>query len=334
MFLTACNFMDQKTTPDTSLSTKTISYKKVMNDLFAQNCVSCHGANGKAGVDLETCDNVIANIQKIRTQVLINKTMPPDGDLSDYEMQVLTVWLEAGAPDDAGGPPEIAPILPSPIPSYPPETPVDANYDSIRDNIFAARCVSCHSADGKAKDVNLMDYAALLAGTPKDPTWVVPSSPATSDLYKDITVTSAGNPPQDGAQDDFQDDSRMPPFSTGPSLSTVQINVIRTWIQNGAPQTGPQILPTFSSIRDNIFTSHCTTCHNPKGVKVDIMDYAALTDPSQKWIIAGHPETSQLYVAITSHVKGRMPPYKAGPPLSDEEIQIIQSWIQSGAPNN
>ena len=321
----ACTFMDQKTSPDTSITAQNVSFQRVESDLFSQSCVGCHsGAAPKGGVSLDTYSSVVSNIYKIDAQVATGQ-MPPDGGLSSYQKALFTEWYNVGAPNQAGGPPS---ITPSPIPSPFPQQPVDANYDSISANIFQIGCVSCHNPTGKASKVNLMDYTALLAGS-DDSTWVVPGNPALSQLYVDITKTSPGNPPDDGA--------RMPPFSTGAGLSQVQINVIQAWIQNGAPEHAPTITPTFSSIVTNIFEPHCASCHNPNsniGKKVDIMTYANLTTPTQKWVVAGHPESSALYTDVAAKAKGRMPPTHAGPALTSDEIEIIQSWIQSGAQNN
>ena len=89
-------------------------------------------------------------------------------------------------------------------------------FDSIYQYIFARRCVSCHSLGKPAHQV-LLDRTSLLT-SPLD--LVIPENPDESGLVIAI---------------ERNDDKRMPPPEGKVSpLKPQEIDVIRTWILNGA----------------------------------------------------------------------------------------------------
>ena len=75
---------------------------KVLSPRYLR-CHSDAGGN-KGDVNLETYENVIANLDDVENEALNKKTMPPrraGGPLSDYEQAILKLWIEAGAPRKA-----------------------------------------------------------------------------------------------------------------------------------------------------------------------------------------------------------------------------------------
>jgi uncharacterized membrane protein len=90
-------------------------------------------------------------------------------------------------------------------------------YQSIRDTIFTAKCLSCHAAGQEADDVPLGDYAKLMA----DGTIVIPKDLTGSSLISAISA----NPP------------KMPPARSAlPAVTSAELATIELWIQNGAPE--------------------------------------------------------------------------------------------------
>lgn len=109
---------------------------------------------------------------------------------------------------------------------------------------------------------------------------------------------------------------------------------------------GPEPLqPTFSSIQDNILTPKCVNlgCHPPAGpmsLQKGVAYGNLVNQPSaygMPRVDPGNAENSALYLKVIGDPRvggpsARMP--LGGPPLSQEEINVIKQWIDQGAPNN
>lgn len=86
-----------------------------------------------------------------------------------------------------------------------------------------------------------------------------------------------------------------------------------------------------------ILNQNCTSCHG--GVKSAggisfVFREAALRagDSKRRTIVPGHPEKSEMVARITATDPGiRMPKPEHGPPLSKEQIDLIEQWIREGA---
>jgi hypothetical protein len=101
---------------------------------------------------------------------------------------------------------------------------IDFNRD-IRP-ILSDKCWSCHGPDATAKKIKLRldDEAsakANLGGSSDQRFAVVPNHPEQSELIKRIT-----------SEDQYE---RMPPASAGKTLTAREIELLRAWIQQGAP---------------------------------------------------------------------------------------------------
>ena len=97
--------------------------------------------------------------------------------------------------------------------------------------------------------------------------------------------------------------------------------------------------PAVDFVRDvqPLFAEKCVTCHGPDkqeaGLRLDIPSgaYKKLAS-GQVPIVPGSPEGSELVRRVTSGDEQlRMPPAAAGEPLSNLEINTLQSWINEGA---
>jgi len=95
--------------------------------------------------------------------------------------------------------------------------------------------------------------------------------------------------------------------------------------------------PSYAADVQPIFAQYCFACHSgegaTKGVRLDGYEYVLASGASHPVIIPGDPSGSELLKLITGDSSPRMP--LNGPPfLTDQEIQIITSWIAAGAPDN
>jgi hypothetical protein len=115
-------------------------------------------------------------------------------------------------------------------PLGPPRAELQPTLASIQDNVFTVTCAvpGCHGGAGAQQGLRLdPGFSAgnlISVPSPRDPNLirVVPGDPDASFIIQKLQGT-------DGLLGD-----RMP--DGGPYLTTATINVIRQWIQDGAPQ--------------------------------------------------------------------------------------------------
>lgn len=215
--LTSCEFREEKgeAVDASTLTVSTISFRHVQEGLLEPRCVSCHGRKG--GVSLETYENAVAAAEAIHRETLITLTMPPSAPASENQKRLLSLWLEAGAPLEAGGPARITPIPPpgGEGPVLEP-LPADPSFADIRKRILKPSCLECHSPGGEAED-DPLDYDSLLADE-----LVVPGDVDRSKIIRAVTRT---------------DKKRMPPLKDGYGpLSPEKLEMLRNWIARGARQ--------------------------------------------------------------------------------------------------
>ncbi|MEK6579119.1 MAG: c-type cytochrome domain-containing protein [Bdellovibrionota bacterium] len=104
-----------------------------------------------------------------------------------------------------------------------PEVALGPDYVSIRRNIFVKRrCFACHLPGGSAYDTPLEPLESLLKSQKR---LVEPGNVEESGLYLVLIEP--------------KEKKRMPPAKFGPRLTEKEIELIRQWIQNGAPKNAP-----------------------------------------------------------------------------------------------
>ena len=180
----------------------TISYQMVSQNIFSSRCISCHGNSG--GVNLESYSSVKQHLAAIEATALITKTMPKNGSLTPSEAALLSAWIRAGALEN--------PQMPIP------EEPLEPTFISIKKKIIDKRCIGCHSVGGKASGVPFTSLKEIL-DSPRE--IVLPGNPDESGLI--IAV-------------ERMDNKKMPPPEIGKSLTQEEIEVLRQWIEIGAPE--------------------------------------------------------------------------------------------------
>ncbi|MFP6582868.1 MAG: PSD1 and planctomycete cytochrome C domain-containing protein [Candidatus Hydrogenedentota bacterium] len=165
------------------------------------------------------------------------------------------------------------------------------------------------------------------------------------------------------------DPDRMP--SKGDPLSEQQIDLLRTWILEGASTEGwtqqladtsnakakaywdekkskPVILPaTFSTPVTNIsFNKHirpilsnsCFACHGPDSaarkahLRLDLEEDAKAVREDGAAIVARDATTSELVKRIFHHdIDEAMPPHNSGKTLTDADRHLLAAWIEQDA---
>ncbi len=118
----------------------------------------------------------------------------------------------------------------------------------------------------------------------------------------------------------------------------------------------PGLLPTYSSISANIFTSTdssgraaCTQCHTNQGRTpaanlnllpdfgyAQLVGAASIQKPGAVRVIPGDADNSYMVHKLEgrSDIVGQRMPRTAGPFLTEGQMLIIRRWINQGAQNN
>ncbi len=107
---------------------------------------------------------------------------------------------------------------------------------------------------------------------------------------------------------------------------------------------------SFSSDVQPLFEKHCIECHDSTGEGVtasgfSVRDYDNVMKGTRlgEVVVSGSSISSTLYLVVAHKTAPEihMPPHYIhawakgrGPPLSNDEIEIIQTWIDQGAKDN
>ncbi len=193
--------------------------------------------------------------------------------------------------------------------------------------ILQRYCWSCHGQDPAHMegDLDVLNHATLL-----DPAHrlVVPHDIPGSRLIHRIEDNSM--PPEE--EEEF------------PRLASAEIESLKRWVAAGAPAfepVGPADRPAakepdrLAVAVKKIFQDSCYDCHRlgaPKNNGIKILNHDLLVS-KRKLVVPGDPGKSVLYQALLSKdPKKRMPPDDSGLALSEEEIDMVRTWISEGAP--
>ena len=166
----------------------------------------------------------------------------------------------------------------------------------------------CHDAITRAEDVELTSYAKIKR-------YVTAFNPSASKLYTESLKT---------------DEDRMPPAPL-PALTTLQLNKISKWINQGAFNNqcsgGCDTTNfTYSGAVLIMNDTYCKGCHNPAslGGGIDLSGYASLKVQA----------SNGKYLGSIQHGTGFFAMPKGGTKLSDCQIRQVEKWIQAGMINN
>ncbi|MGZ3768076.1 MAG: c-type cytochrome domain-containing protein [Bdellovibrio sp.] len=213
--LSACSFPQgllndpqKSTTATTSFNVSNMDpqLKAAALAILNQNCTSCHTqSSGPAGVYNLTDANhlfssglLIAGSPDSSPLFISIKSgvMPPSGALSTADQNTLRDFIIAAGASGSG------------INQPPPPPTPEPTFTYIESQILGPKCTGCHNQTSAAAGYAFDTYTSTLKAVSK-------STPTGSKLY---TETQQGS---------------MPPSPRTP-LASDEVNLILTWIQNGA----------------------------------------------------------------------------------------------------
>jgi mono/diheme cytochrome c family protein len=310
-----------------------VSYTEEILPIFESRCTSCHNpqlAVINGNLDLTTYDTMMDTIGPhapvitpfdAENSFLVKRIeangvsiMPPTGgSLTAPQIALIRQWIDEGALE-SGGPP-------------PPPQADSVSYTNEIQPIFDDHCTTCHglSANG---ELDLRSYSGLIDAIGPHAPVVVTGDSVNSFLVQRIK----GNlQPQ-------------MPWELTP-LTSVQINLICLWIEQGAVNDstggggGGSDTTYYGQAIQPIFDQFCVACHaspeSPDFGLLDMSSYAGVMDstgPHAPIVIPGAPTESYLLQKIEGSpgISGdRMPP--GGPYLSAALTDTISQWIADGA---
>jgi cytochrome c553 len=117
--------------------------------------------------------------------------------------------------------------------------------------------------------------------------------------------------------------------------SSLLLSVVAAWLPAAVAAAAPGEQAAVDYNRDvrPLLAAKCFTCHGPDDkarkakLRLDLRD-AALKSA----IVPGDPARSELLARVTHDLEEkRMPPVKAGKPLSPQEVALLKRWIEQGA---
>lgn len=91
--------------PGSFCDTANVGYASTVKGIIETNCAlsGCHLAGGQGPGNFEVYGDVKSRVDNglFRSLVLVNRTMPPNNvRLSDCELEQLTIWVNAGGPEN------------------------------------------------------------------------------------------------------------------------------------------------------------------------------------------------------------------------------------------
>jgi uncharacterized membrane protein len=314
-------------TPDQSATALGVgvSYQTVHDRVFAPRCIQCHGNSG--GVNLESYNSVFQNLDRIQRAVFLQKTMPKGSGLRSDESSLLRKWIEDGAPlnasvnDGAPPTPPANPVSPPPV-SSPKQDEID--FRLVKQEVLVPKCIGCH---GRGAKISLDSYDQVKTRLSEIIrlvliTKTMPKATSLSQSQYDLLLNWIGL----GAPETSKKQSSVPGKQTPPGSDDGGAGP-------GSGATEPSLTPSYESIKSNIFSRRCVSCHSSSGpaAQVVLTNREALLTSPRELVLPGNPDESGLVIAVERTDSKRMPPPDSGGALTGEEIKTIREWIKNGA---
>jgi mono/diheme cytochrome c family protein len=210
LILSSCGNLFYPTTSPEPLSSSvqektSTDFEGVRAAIFSARCVSCHQ-------QYDSYQGVIRELTAIQDAVATNRMPKTGGPLSDDQKALLARWIAEGARENPQEP-------------APPAKPIqlEANWQSISENILVPKCLICHNPQGQAKFLDLSSRNQIFADRNR--------------LFGGSKLIDFDSPTESYLMQVIQDtEEPMPPvWSSIPRLSEIEVNALIQWISLGLP---------------------------------------------------------------------------------------------------
>ncbi|MDI1312691.1 SUMF1/EgtB/PvdO family nonheme iron enzyme [Prosthecobacter sp.] len=193
--------------------------------------------------------------------------------------------------------------------------------------LLEGACTHCHGEKEDKGDFRMHTLEDMKKGNENGP-GLTPGDLKKSAIYTTLLLAS-------------DEDMAMPPKKEG-MLEKSQIEVIKTWIEQGAEWPAGVVLEQTPRIKfekhiQPILEENCVSCHNAEKAKGDWVittKKEAFSTGENAPNIIPFDLKSAIYHSTTlaADDDDLMPPKKSGGPLSKENINYLKLWIEQGAP--
>jgi|GEM_PF-3566500 len=151
--LSSCgNKTREKEGPQVALAVvEGVGFQQVFDEVIKNNCLECHNETPETTYSSYRVVSTLA--PKILSNVLSGRMPRGKPPLSLELKAVLQSWVDAGAPEEAGG-------------AAAEQIPLEPTYDSLLVNFFLPKCLGCHSGTPGSPapaDINFASYDKLIA---------------------------------------------------------------------------------------------------------------------------------------------------------------------------
>lgn len=287
-----------------------VTWDSHVRNIFAHNCGSCHGDIAVGGLNLIDYDKAMASGKILASDIHHSPIMRvlESGNhphlLSTADLALVHVWISHGAPREGG---EWQPSAPEDLLLAGEETDGESSgisWTSVISGIFSTKCGGCHGT-GAMGGLNLTDYQAAM-----DFGAFVPGDVEASRVM--IKMDVGGHMA---------------------SLTDQDMNLVRVWIESGAPEEGgiPVVQEeevtgtglTWGTGIADILSASCGGCHGAGAMGgLNLTNYQAAVD--KRAIVPGNSSSSGIIRKMEAG--GHMGQ------LSDADLEAVRDWIDAGAP--
>lgn len=194
------------------------------------------------------------------------------------------------------------------------------NFEDIKIILDRNKCNTCHYKDGYQSDWDYSTYESMTGRTACYPSVITPGRSDLSLLVDKLN----GGPTSCG--------SAMPPGSQ--RISDADLLAIETWVDSGAPEF---CIPDYDKIRSILMANQCQNCHNNQsnwtfGDYEQIFVKPGASECPQPVVEKYNAAGSLLYTKLQSSAPcGNRMLSSNGQPLTDQEVDAVRDWINSGA---
>jgi uncharacterized membrane protein len=355
--LSACSYHvdKQSSAPVGAVDGRSMGFSTMSSSVLGPKCISCHTHDHSPMANYSWVQNhlpdMISRIQSSDPGTMM--PAPGAAPLTPREKATLLAWLQAGAPETPGQQPTPPPAPTDPCPNG---VVPGLNFCYVRQQVIGPKCFSCHH---HVKDFDTFEHTEPLikemqvrisvadlgtddqmppAGSPTKPVaqltdderklveaWITagaPKDPGTP-LPPDIAPKPAPVPVPKPVPQPSPEPAPTPAPQPAPTPAPTPVPAPQP-VPTPAPTPEPGSAPTFAQVKATVFDRKCATCHHHQKNN-DFANFANVQP-----LLKDNEMKNRIHTTVADDL---MPPPEK-PQLSQDEMKLLDAWLNAGAPEN